>query len=109
MKRYDKNGMELELLDWARLFEQDAYRQVELTELPSGYQVSTIWEGFDPRALAADGLARTPDIFETVAFFGERRVDEERAPTHREALTTHARFVERYTDARPPESPEDDT
>lgn len=57
---YDRQGNPLELLAWARLYEDDDYRQLRVTDLGT-YVVSTIWRGFDTRLANPDG---PPRIFE---------------------------------------------
>ena len=53
----DRDGNPLEALEWMRLFEDAAYRQVDRTDVGELGYVSTVWLGFDP-----------PHLFETMHF-----------------------------------------
>lgn len=73
MPFYDRQGIEIGVLEWARKYDDAAYCEVNTTDLfaPDGnYRVSTIWRGnthdFGPRL-----------IFETVVF----RIDGDPRPT----------------------------
>lgn len=62
---YDRDGRPLDLVSWAQLFEDDAYRRLRATDLGT-YWVSTIWTGFDP-GLGIDHGA-PPRIYEMAIF-----------------------------------------
>lgn len=58
---FDKEGRPLSTEEWARLFEDNAYRRVALgTRDLDGVQVSTVWLGLNHRVGPG-----TPLIFET--------------------------------------------
>ena len=94
---YDKQGKPLELMEWAQLFEDNAYRRIAETTLPNGTWVSTVWLGLDHNF---SGVG-SPIMFETMVFpHKDATLDEqeqERYSTLEEALNGHARMVQKYT------------
>ena len=93
---YDKQGKPLELMQWAQLFEDNAYRHIAETTLPDGTWVSTVWLGLD------HNFGRgVPVIFETMVFphkdDNSNEQEQERYSTLEEALNGHTRMVQKYT------------
>lgn len=66
----DKEGRALELMEWARLYEDDDYRLVADTQLDGGVIVRTMWEGLDAKVVGAGDMFHTGvcqnDCWETV-------------------------------------------
>jgi hypothetical protein len=60
---YDRQGHRLELMEWARLFEDNNYKRVALDEV-GDYVVSTVWMGSDHNYWPTG----RPLIFETMVF-----------------------------------------
>lgn len=87
---FDRNGKPMELMEWARAFEDGAGRVVERTELPGDVSVSTVWLGLDHQFGAGPPL-----IFETMVFGGDLDGEQERYSTEAEARTGHAAMVAR--------------
>lgn len=59
---WDKDGMPIPLLVWARLLEDLNYRRVGFTVVKYGFRVSTVWLGIDY------GFGARKLIFETMVF-----------------------------------------
>lgn len=59
---YDRDGQPLEMMDWARYMEDEAYRRVGSTMVRYRWWVSTIWLGLDHNFMGP------PMIFETAVF-----------------------------------------
>ena len=94
--KYDRQGNKLELMEWARLFEDKKYCRVAETILPDGKRVSTVWLGLDHQF--GDG---PPLIFETMIFSDDIEGDSDdldmtRYSTEAEAITGHEAMVERW-------------
>lgn len=88
---YDRQGKPLELMAWARLHEDNAYKIVKqdrIGEEPDDVLVSTVWLGSDHRFGGGPPL-----IFETMIFGGEHGDYQERFSTEAEALDGHARAL----------------
>jgi len=77
---YDRENQPIEDADgtlavirWARMYEDNEYRQVKVTPLDEKRKawVSTIWTGFD-----VYGNGEYPAIFETMQFENDRPVDD---------------------------------
>ena len=99
-QKYDRQGNVLELMEWAKLFEDNEYCRIAETILPDGKRVSTVWLGLDHQF--GDG---PPLIFETMVFSdkdseGDDR-DQERYSTEAEAIAGHEAMVERWKDPLP--------
>jgi len=106
---YDKKGKKIEMMEWAKLLEQDDYKIVKQETLPDGKFVSTVWLGLDYNF---DGRSK-PIIFETMVFSGKKEtfklmgrdmtlnhgdeVDIDRYSTLKEALVGHDKMVFKYT------------
>lgn len=75
-----------DVLDWARRYEDVAYRVVAV-DADEHRMVSTIWEGYDTRALLENAM---PLIYETALMEDGRIVDSERWPDEAAALVGHA-------------------
>jgi len=93
---FDKNGQPLELFEWAALFDDFGYRQVDETKLKNGLYVSTVWLGLD-HSLLMDG---NPLIFETMVFGMSDEpwdeADQERYSSLTEAEAGHIIMCERW-------------
>jgi hypothetical protein len=93
--KYDRDGEPIhDVLEWARLFENDEYRRIALTNLPSGIEVSTVWLGINHR-FVGDG---PPLIFETMVFGGEHNEEMWRYATENEARQGHEWVVKMLQD-----------
>lgn len=97
MDRYDRQGNPIaDLMDWARLSEQDNYKRVAQVQI-GDYWVSTVWLGLDHSF--GDG---PPLIFETMVFDrsdnDESDVWCERYSTESEALEGHDSVVKRLVE-----------
>lgn len=94
---FDKDGKPMELLEWARTFEDDQYRQIAKNRV-GAHTVSTVWNGFDAFRWSDDEPAR---IFSTGVFVtadaqkegGFELVEEQTYLTQEEALQGHADLV----------------
>lgn len=95
---YDKDGRELGMWEWAKLFEDKEYARVAETTIKGEWWVSTVWLGLDhnfsPRADAP------PVIFETMVFARPRTKENagrdyycERYETLEQARVGHLRVV----------------
>jgi hypothetical protein len=96
---YDREGKPLELLEWARLLEDNAYKRVARDVLDNGRVVSTVWLGLGHNL----GTYGPPLIFETMVFpphDEEHLFDDElecgRYATEEEAREGHARMVAKW-------------
>ena len=101
---YNKKGEPLDMLEWAKLFKNPAYKIVKQETLPSGIFVSTVWLGLCHNFL----MKGKPIIFETMVFpkkKGEKResgtddwseLDQNRYSTLEEAKKGHKEMVKKY-------------
>ena len=93
---YDKDGTQLELMEWAKKIESVDYKRVDLTTLEDGTKISTVWLGSDHQF--GEG---PPLIFETMVFHDEDdrpdELDMERYATLEEAQVGHEEMVERWS------------
>ncbi len=99
LMHFDRQGKPIPLMEWARRFEDPAYKIIKQTTLPGGYKwVSTVWLGLDHNF----ALGGPPLIFETMVFgprdlgppdeYGRRfqaSYDTERWSTEQEARYGH--------------------
>ena len=86
---YDMDGLPMELMEWARTFEDrkdDGDWRIGFDE-HDGVSVSTVWLGLDHNY----SLTGPPLIFETMIFGGEHAEYQERYSTKEEALAGHER------------------
>lgn len=100
LDKFDRQGAPLELMEWARLFEDAQYKRVAETTLQDGKYVSTVWLGLDHR-FGGDGL---PLIFETMVFptRGDcRDLDCARYSTEENALNGHNAMVKKWQKEEP--------
>jgi len=95
---FDKQGNPIEMLEWAKLFEDFEYKVIQQTTLPSGKWVSTVWIGschnFNP--LHNDNHL----IFETMVFPKKGNydcLDMKRYSTEEEALKGHEEMCKKYS------------
>jgi hypothetical protein len=86
---YNKEGKEIALLEWAKLFEDKSYQIIKQDKLVNGLHVSTVWLGLD-HSFDIIGHGK-PLIFETMVFpkrsYGE--LDCERCSTLKQAIAIH--------------------
>lgn len=85
------DGDEEAVIKWARMYEDNEYRQVKVTALDEKRRawVSTIWQGFD-----FYGNDAFPQIFETMQFENDRPVDDPvRHHTEADAIEYHDALV----------------
>lgn len=93
---YDKQGNAIDLMAWAKLLDDMAYKRVAETTLEDGTWISTVWLGIDHR-FGGDG---PPLIFETMVFASKDNLQErdcQRYSTEAEALAGHAEMVNIWT------------
>lgn len=91
---FDRDGKPLEMLEWARLFENLEYKRVARDELTNGCLVSTVWLGLN------HGYGGPPLIFETMVFRPDDGVDGgdmERYSTEAEARAGHDAMVKKWS------------
>jgi len=90
---YNKQGKQIELMEFAKLSQDRSYKNIKQTTLKDGKWISTVWLGinhsFDKNLL----------IFETMVFpnkgnWGE--IDMDRYPTLKEAKAGHEKMVKKY-------------
>ena len=98
LRYYDRDGQSLNMLEWAKLFEDHGYKIVDQTEV-GGYTISTVWLGLDHSTFVG-----FPLIFETMVF---RREDDdsnafdgvqERYTTEQQARDGHDDIVRKVRD-----------
>ena len=65
---YDRNGDELTLEQWAKLFEDGEGRRVGYDVINDRYLVSTVWLGLDHNMQRIFNPEARPLIFETMVF-----------------------------------------
>lgn len=89
---YDKEGRQITLRQWAKLFDHCGYRRLGDTHI-GDYWISTVWLGLD------HGWGRSaPLIFETMVFKNdESDLDCRRYPTLAQAEEGHAEIVAEVT------------
>lgn len=86
---YDRQGKELDLLEWGRLFEDKEYQCVKQDQIGK-YLISTVWIGIN-LGLFTDHF----QIFETMIFNKEGTEDyQDRYETEEEAIAGHKIAVE---------------
>ena len=91
-KKYDREGKEVGLYEWDKLFEDMEYRRVGWTRLWWGGDISTVWLGLD------HGFGGRRVTFETMGFglFG-RELCCLRYATTEEAERGHKAMVKYWT------------
>jgi hypothetical protein len=88
---FDRDLRPLTVTEWAELFEQDDYRQVELTHLDDGRLISTIWEGISMGGAGKKGIFETAVMTASVDGETWRSVDLEALIPIRDATEGLAR------------------
>jgi len=102
---YNKKGEKIELMEWAKLLEDNNYKVIKQETLPDGTGVSTVWLGLDHQF----GKGK-PLIFETMVFSkyykkysfrgkeykSRDSLDMERYSTLKEAREGHKKMVEKW-------------
>lgn len=83
---YDIDGNPLELLDWARLFEDDEYKRIAATHVGDVW-ISTVWLGLNHSPWGHG----PPVIFETMIF--PEQEYQVRTSTKEAALAEHDQAV----------------
>jgi hypothetical protein len=86
MNYFDRRGEPIDLMAWAKLFEQRDYQRVAWEILSNGRLVSTVWLGLDHRF--GPGV---PIIFESMVFAlpGRKALDSRRYSSETAALASH--------------------
>ena len=90
---YNKEGQEIGLIEWGKLFENLEYKRVAETTLKDGKWISTVWLGLD------HGFGEKIQIFETMVFPNKEDGDDldcERYSTLGKAITGHKKMVEKW-------------
>lgn len=94
---YNKQGKEIDLMKWAKLFENNNYKVVK-QENVGKFRVSTVWIGLDHGFNGGNPL-----IFETMVFSQKKfkanqdnDFDQERYSTLEEAKKGHKEMVKKY-------------
>lgn len=86
---FDKEGKEITLIEWAKLFEDRDYQRIRHSDL-GGVSVSTVWLGIDHNW----GQQGPPVIFETMVFGHYEEEFMVRYCTEDEAIIGHIAVVE---------------
>lgn len=81
---YDRDGVQIDMVQWSLLFEDKAYCRVAFDEI-EGVSVSTVWLGIDHN-FYGDG---PPLIFETMIFGRELDQEQWRYATEYDARVGH--------------------
>ena len=82
---YDKNGKEIGVTEWTRLFADKSYQILAKKNIEDQASVSTVWLGLDHNYALDSSI---PVIFETMIFYDEG--DETyRYATEKQALAGH--------------------
>jgi hypothetical protein len=90
---FDKDGNEIDLLTWGRLFAKPEYKVIKQDELKNGKWISTVWLGMNH---SFDGGKL---IFETMTFSNRTdyaEIDCERYETLDEAIKGHEAMVKKH-------------
>jgi hypothetical protein len=93
---YNRRGELISLEEWARLFEDLAYKRVFQCALPDGKWISTVWIGLDHNW---DPNNSRILIFETMVFEsreGMEDLEQDRYETELEAMLGHAATVQKW-------------
>lgn len=92
---YDRQGKPMDLMEWARRFEDMTYKRVARTEIPGVGTVSTVWLGSDHQFLPNG----PPLIFESMLFpeHCEQDRDQDRYTTEEEAVAGHQAMVQKWS------------
>jgi hypothetical protein len=85
---YTRQGQPIDMLTWARLFEDPEYKIIEQTQITEEVRVSTVWLGLNHNWFP--GELR---IFETMVFGGEHDLWQARYATEEAAREGHADTV----------------
>ena len=109
MLKFDKEGKELTLAEWGKLFEDREYKIIIQTDLPNGYWVSTVWlglcHGYDIVSPVGE-RCKEPLIFETMVFGGKDEkngkydatdLDCIRTTTENQARIDHEETVQKWS------------
>lgn len=90
---FDKDGKEIDVLLWSKLFENFSYRLISSTYLKSGYRVLTVWLGVN------HGMCNCPKfIFETMVFKGKslRGLNRDQYDILKAAIAGHKSMVQKW-------------
>ncbi|MFE6104721.1 hypothetical protein ACFVQ4_32880 [Streptomyces laurentii] len=87
MTHRDRQGRQIELTEWAGLWDNMTYRVVADDQV-EGVRIRTVWEGVDevPGAMFATGMSRDGGV--------RWRTEREEARTEAEAVEQHREVVE---------------
>jgi len=97
---YDRDCKPIEMMTWAKLFEDATYKIIKQTRLPNNRWVSTVWLGLDH----SFGGSSQPLIFETMVFSKKlvsikkhgKELDTRRYSTLKEARQGHKEMCEKW-------------
>lgn len=95
----DGEPVPVDVLTWARWFEQDPDHVVLHDSVTPSVRVSTVFHGFDPRVGLHGPTSTSPALWETMIFGGPFDGHQDRYTSKLEALEGHAdcvRLVEQY-------------
>lgn len=97
---YDKNGRRISIRTWSKLIGNLEYKRVDLTILPGGYRVSTVWLGMDHSFIYS-----RPLVFETMVFPKDSwmGLETDRYETLEEAKKGHKDMVKRWKGLKKPQ------
>lgn len=91
---YNKFGVRIGRTEWGQLMQDQEYKRVDMTTLPDGKVVSTVWIGIDHNWM--DG---PPLIFETMVFPEDSwsELQTKRYETLSDAVEGHRQTVKEWT------------
>lgn len=88
-----KTPIPVDLMTWARAFENNDKGRVDHTELPDGTYVSTVFLGLDHSYARFTGAPHAPVLWETMIFGGPHDQYQDRYTSHAAAVAGHAKAV----------------
>ena len=87
----EKETVRVDVMQWAQWFhDKGKLRLIQVTELPDGLKVSTVFIGIDH----SFGLSDSPKVFETMVFNGDDSIFCERCATYDQALAQHESAID---------------
>ena len=92
---YNKEGKEISVQEFTKLFEDKNYQVIKQDKLSNGYFISTVWLGINHSFVFSEKLL----LFETMVFDSNKSsVEQKRYSTEKQALRGHKRFIKEYKD-----------
>lgn len=82
---YNKEGKEISVQEFTKLFEDKNYQVIKQDKLSNGYFISTVWLGINHSFVFSEKLL----LFETMVFDSNKSSVEQRG---------HKRFIKEYKD-----------